>query len=122
MNNTDKSDSAIEVLKDLDRLIPITDILCPAKKAPTPVKRVTGRMAQPGEVASIWPFTGETRKPEQVPLLEPIQKQIQPQKHVVHAGVHALMEPPEPEAQLESQISDKALDQVGYLPTPKDLV
>ena len=35
-----------------------TDICCPAKKPPTPVKRVTRRTVQPGEVAPIWPFTG----------------------------------------------------------------
>ena len=61
------------------------DIFCPAKKPPTPVKRVTRRTAQPGEVAPIWPLTGETRKPEHVPQQQqqqqqqPIQKQRQPQ-------------------------------------------
>ena len=44
-----------------------TDIFCPAKKPPTLVKRVTIRTAQPGEVAPIWPLTGETRKPKYVP-------------------------------------------------------
>ena len=44
-----------------------TDILCPAKEPPTPVKRITSRAAQPEEVAPIWPLTGETRKPEHVP-------------------------------------------------------
>ena len=44
-----------------------TDIFCPAKKTPTPVKRVTRRTALPVEVAAIWPLTGETRKPEHVP-------------------------------------------------------
>ena len=44
-----------------------TDICCPVKKPPTPVKRVTRRTAQPGEVAPIWPLTGETRRPEHVP-------------------------------------------------------
>ena len=40
-----------------------TDILCPAKKTPTQVKRVTRRTAQPGEIVPIWPLTGKTRKP-----------------------------------------------------------
>ena len=44
-----------------------TDICCPAKKPSTPVRRVTRRTAQPGEVAPIWPLTGDTRKPEHVP-------------------------------------------------------
>ena len=44
-----------------------TDICCLVKKPPTPVKRVTRRTAQPGEVAPLWPLTGETRRPEHVP-------------------------------------------------------
>ena len=44
-----------------------TDILCPAKKTPTPIKRVPRRTAQPGEVAPIWPLTGETGRPEHIP-------------------------------------------------------
>ena len=44
-----------------------TDVCCPAKKPLTPVKRVTRRTVQPGEVAPIWPLTGETRRPEHVP-------------------------------------------------------
>ena len=43
-----------------------TDIFCPTKKPPTLVKRVTRRTPQPGEVAPIWPLTGETRKLEHV--------------------------------------------------------
>ena len=43
-----------------------TDICFPAKKLSTPNKRVT-RTAQPGEVAPIWPLTGDTRKPEHIP-------------------------------------------------------
>ena len=69
-----------------------TDICCPAKKPPTPVKRVTRRTAQPGKVAPIWPLTVETRRPEHVPQQQhqqPIQRQIQPQKLVVQAEVHA---------------------------------
>ena len=84
-NNTYKLDN----LKDLDRLNTIADILCPAKKAPSLVKRVTRRTAQPGEVAQKWPLTGETRTPEHVSQPQPIQKQMQPQKHVMHAEVHA---------------------------------
>ena len=53
-----------------------TDICCPAKKPSTPVKRVTRRTAWPGEVASIWPLTGDTRKPEHVSQ-QPIQRQVQ---------------------------------------------
>ena len=41
---------------------------------------------------------------------------------MVHAEVHAPIEPPEPEVPLESQIPDGTLDQVGHLPTPKDPV
>ena len=44
-----------------------TDICCPAKKPSTPVKRVTRRTAQPGEVAPMWPLTGDTSKPEHYP-------------------------------------------------------
>ena len=98
------------------------DILCPVKKAPTPVKRVTRRTAQPGEVAPIWPLTGETRKPEHVPQPQPIQKQIQPQKHMVHAEVYAPMEPPEAEVSTVAQTPDEAFNQVRHPPTPKDPV
>ena len=55
-----------------------TEMFCPAKKPPTPVKRVTRGTAQPGEVVPIWPLTGETRKPEHVPQQQPIQRQRQP--------------------------------------------
>ena len=65
-----------------------TDICCPAKKPSTPVKRVTRRTAQPGEVAPIWPLTGDTRKPEHVPQ-QPSQRLMQPHKIVVQAEVHA---------------------------------
>ena len=64
LNNADKLDNIIEPLKDLDRLNTIVDILCPAKKAPYPVKRVTRRTTQPRNVAPICPLTGETRIPE----------------------------------------------------------
>ena len=60
-------------------LLTDTDICCPAKKPSTPVKRVTRRTAQPGEVAPIWPLTGDTRKPEHV-LQKPTQRQIQTHK------------------------------------------
>ena len=71
-----------------------TDICCPVKKPPTPVKRVTRRTAQRGEVAPIWPLTGETRRPEHVPQQQqqqhqqPTERQIQPHKLVVQAEVH----------------------------------
>ena len=78
-----------QVLASPNEIIPIsfqskellnnTDICCPAKKTPTPVKRVTRRTAQPGEVAPIWPLTGETRRPKHVPQQQhqqPIQRQI----------------------------------------------
>ena len=121
MNNTDKLDSFIEALKDLDRLNPIADILCPAKKTPSCVKKVTRRIAQPGEVAPIWPLTGEKENLEHVPQPQAVQKQMQLQKHVVHAReYHAPMEQPEPGVPIESQIPDEALDQVGHPPTPKD--
>ena len=74
-----------------------TDILGPAKKTPTLVRRVTRRTAQPGELAPIWPLMGETRRPEHVAQPETIHKQRQPQKYVVHAKVHAPMELREPE-------------------------
>ena len=50
------------------------DILCPAKKILTPVKRVTRRTAQPGEVIPIWQLKGETRKPEHVSQPQPVQR------------------------------------------------
>ena len=56
-----------------------TDTLYSVKKTHTPVKRVTRMTVLTGEVASIWPLTGETRKPEHVPQPQPIQKQKQPQ-------------------------------------------
>ena len=67
-------------------------------------------------------MTGETGRPEHIPQLQPIQKQRQPQKLVVHAEVHVPMEPPEPVVPNESQIPDETLDQVRYLPIPKDQV
>ena len=73
-----------------------TDICCPAKKPSTLVKRVTRRTAQPGEVAPMWPLTGDTRKPEHVPQ-QPTQRQVQSHKIVLQAEVHAPMEPLEPE-------------------------
>ena len=44
---------------------------------------------------------------------------MQPQKHVVHVEVHVPMESQEPEVPIESQISDKTLDQVSHPPAPK---
>ena len=41
---------------------------------------------------------------------------------MVHAEVHAPMEPPEPEVPAEAQIPDEALDQVRNHPTPKDSI
>ena len=107
-------------LVSLNEIIPIsfqsreslnnTDIFCPAKKLPIPVKRVTRVAAQPGEVAPIWPLTGETRRPEHVPQQQqPIQRQRQPQTFLVLAEVHAPMEPPEPEVPTEAQKPDEAL-------------
>ena len=46
----------------------------------------------------------------------------QPQKCVVHAEVHAPMETPEPEVQIENQMADEALAQVRHPLTPKDPV
>ena len=40
-NNAHKLESIIEALKDSDRLNVIVDILCPAKKMPPTVKKVT---------------------------------------------------------------------------------
>ena len=45
----------------------VQTFLCPAKRTPTPVKGVTKRTAQLGEVVPIWPVTGETRRSEHVP-------------------------------------------------------
>ena len=45
-----------------------------------------------------------------------------PPKHVVHAEVHAPMEPPEAEVPIESQIPDEVLHQVGHPPAPKEPV
>ena len=38
LNNVDKLNNIIESLNDIDRLNTIVDILCPARKAPSPVK------------------------------------------------------------------------------------
>ena len=94
-----------------------TDICCPAKKPSTPVKRVTRRTAQPGEVAPIWPLTGDTRKPEHIPQ-QPTQRQVQPHKIVVQAEVHAPMEPLEPEVPVDPQRIDEPLDQDQGNPPP----
>ena len=94
-----------------------TDICCPAKKPSTPVKRVTRRTAQPGEVAPIWPLTGDTRKPEHVPQ-QPMQRQVKPHKIVVQAEVHAPMEPLEPEVPVDPQRIDEPLDQDQGNPPP----
>ena len=67
-------------------------------------------------------LTGETRMPEHVPKPQPIQRQRQPQKHVVHAEVHAHMESPEPEVPIEASMPDESLDHVRHFPTPKDPV
>ena len=69
LNNVDKLHNIIEALKDIGRLNTIDDILCPAKKAPSAVKRGTRKTVQPGEVTPIWPLTGETRRPEHVPQM-----------------------------------------------------
>ena len=99
-----------------------TDICCPTKKPPTPVKRVTRRTAQPGEVAPIWPLTDETRRPYHVPQQQhqqTSQRQTQSQKLVLQAEDHAPMEPSEPEVPNEPQKSDEPFDQVRHLPTPE---
>ena len=103
-----------------------TDNCCPAKKPPTPVKRVT-RTTQPGEVAPIWPLTGDTRKPEHVPQQQqqhqqPTKRQIQPHKLVVHAEVHSPMEPLEPKILIDTQKIDEPMDQVKHPPIPEDPV
>ena len=41
---------------------------------------------------------------------------------MVHAKVHAPIEPPEPEFPSEAQMPDEAFDQVRHPPTPKDPV
>ena len=101
-----------------------TDIFFPAKKPPTPIKRITRRTAYPGEVAPIWPLKGETRRPQHIPQQhqQPIQRQIQPQKLVVQAEVHATVEPPEPEVPIEAQKPNEPLDQEIHPPTPEDPV
>ena len=44
-------------------------------------------------MAPIWPLTGDTRKAEHISQPQSIQKQMQSQKQVVHAEVHAPIEP-----------------------------
>ena len=103
-----------------------TDICCPAKKPSTPVNRVTRRTAQQGEVPSIWPLRGETRRPEQVPQQQqhqqPTQRQLQPHKFVVQAEVHAPMEPSEPKVPIDAQKIDEPMDQVKDTPPPEEPV
>ena len=102
-----------------------TDICCPAKNPSTPVKRVT-RTAQPGEVAPIWPLTGDTRKPEHIPQQQqhqpPTLRQVQPHKVVVQAEVHTPMEPSEPKVPIDAQKIDEPMDQGNPPPTPKESV
>ena len=102
-------------------LLTDTDICCPAKKPSTPVKRVTRRTAQLGEVAPIWPLTGDTRKPEHVPQ-QPTQRQVQPNKIVVQAEVLAPMEPLEPAVPIDPQKIDEPLDQGNPPLTPEECV
>ena len=45
---------------------------------------------------------------------------MQPHRHMVKVEVHAPMEPPKPEAPIESQVSDEALDQIGHPAIPKN--
>ena len=86
LDNADKFDNEAikETIKDLVKLTTIVGILCPAKKAPSPDKRVT-RTAQPGEVAPIWSLTGQTRRPENIQ--QPVQKEMQPHKFVLHVEI-----------------------------------
>ena len=91
-----------------------TDILHSAKKPPTPVKRVTRRTTQPREVASIWPLTDETRKPEHTVTTINSETKKTP-KHVVHTKVYAPMEPPEPEIPDEVEKFDKLWSMWGIL-------
>ena len=102
-------------------LINDTDICRPAKKPSAPEKRVTRRTAQPGEVAPIWPLTGDTRKPEHIPQ-QPTQRQVQPHKIVVQAEVHAQIEPLEPEVPIDPQKIDECLDQGNPPPIPEELL
>ena len=46
-------DNIIEALKDFYRLSTIVAILCPAKKVPSPIKRITRMTAEPGGVTPI---------------------------------------------------------------------
>ena len=100
-------------------LLTNTDICCPVKKPSTPVKRVTRRTVQPGEVAPIWSLTGDTRKPEHVPQ-QPTQRPVQPYKRVVQAEVHTPMEPLEPEVPTDPQKIDEPLDQGNPPSTPEE--
>ena len=103
-----------------------TDICCPAKKPSTPVMRVRRRTAQPGEVAPIWPLTGDTRKSEHIPQQQqhqpPTLRQVQPHKIVVQAKVHAAMEPSEPKVPTDAQKIDEPMDQGNPPPTPEESV
>ena len=102
-----------------------TDNCYPEKKPSTPVKRVTRRTAQPGEVPPIWPLTDETRWPKQVlqqQHLQPIQRQLQPHKIVVQAEVHAPMEPSELKVPMDAPKIDEPMDEVKDTPTPEDPV
>ena len=63
LNNADKLDNIIEALKDLDRLNTMVDILCPAKKAPSPVRKVHKKdSSTKGELGPIWPMTGTNKE------------------------------------------------------------
>ena len=70
------SNEIIPISFQIKELLNNIDICCPVKKPPTPAKTVRRRTAQPGEVAPIWPLTGETRRPEHVPQQQH-QQQIQ---------------------------------------------
>ena len=86
LNNEDKLDNIIVALKYLERLNTIVDILCPAKKAPSPVKRVTRRTAQPGRSSSNMAIDRQNREPGHVP--HPLQRQMQPHKHAMQVEAH----------------------------------
>ena len=68
----------------------------------------------------MWPLRGETRRPEHILL--PLQRQIQPHKHVVQVEVHDAMLSPEPEIPFKQQILIIPIDQIGQPPAPRDKI
>ena len=79
----------------------IVDVLCPAKEATSPVRKIT--------TALIWPLRGEQRTPEHIE--QPIQRQMRTNKYMVQVEIHASIKPPMPEVSIKLQVPSDLIRQ-----------